>query len=503
INTSRAMMLMVGVALGVVLGVWSWQLGGATAAIVAVALFSFDPNFIAHAPLVKNDVSLSLAMLCVAWVCWSVGRRAAWWNVLLLAGLCGVAAGVKFSGVIVGPIVLLMLLARARLVPDCWPVFGRELRGRSARVLAALAVCVVAVAVGAAVLWAAYGFRFRPTPVAGAVLDTQAQVRKLKECRFFLANQRWPNQADEAVIDAMPTPVFARAVLFAQRHRLLPQTWLYGLLFTYRSTLVRTTYLLGQHSETGWWYYFPLAMLFKTPLATLAAMVGAVVLKLGWRLRRSNSSVKISRFTPDRWSALCLTIPLIVYGASALTSNLNLGLRHVLPVYPFIYVLVGLTAAKMVAWRPGAASLVALVLGMGLIIETVRAFPHYISFFNVPSRPHRLWLLSDSNFDWGQDLTFVAEWRRRHPHVKLYLGYLGSVDPAFYGIDYTNIPGGYQLNPQWEWPPREPGVVAISATVLQGVNVPPSVIRLYAPLRARRPEQMIGDTIYVYDWPLR
>jgi hypothetical protein len=87
--------------------------------------------------------------------------------------------------------------------------------------------------------------------------------------------------------------------------------------------------------------------------------------------------------------------------------------------------------------------------------------------------------------------------------MKLYLGYLGSVDPAFYGIDYTNIPGGYQLNPQWEWPPREPGVIAISATVLQGVNVPPSVIRLYAPLRARPPKQIIGDTIYVYDWPLR
>jgi hypothetical protein len=188
---------------------------------------------------------------------------------------------------------------------------------------------------------------------------------------------------------------------------------------------------------------------------------------------------------------------------SAMTSNLNLGLRHVLPIYPFIYVLIGVASTRFAQRSVRWFMRVAIPLGVVLIIETVSAYPHYISFFNVAARPHRLHLLSDSNFDWGQDLTYVAEWQRRHPTTALYLGYMGGVDPAFYGIEYVNIPGGFMLNPNAQWPPTSSGAVAISATLLQGVNCPSQCIELYAPFRARRPREIIGDTIYVYDWPMK
>src|SRR5439155_14313412 len=80
------------------------------------------------------------------------------------------------------------------------------------------------------------------------------------------------NPTDEEVRAWQPN-IVVRAILFADDHKLLPASWLHGLLFTRASILLRRTFLCGQYSITGWWYYFPLAMLFKTPLATLAVLL--------------------------------------------------------------------------------------------------------------------------------------------------------------------------------------------------------------------------------------
>src|SRR5207248_11581142 len=79
----------------------------------------------------------------------------------------------------------------------------------------------------------------------------------------------------EEVKDHRPA-LLVRTIMFANDHRLLPQAWLHGLLYTYATTLIRSSFIIGKYSLTGWWYFFPLTMLFKTPLATL--LVGLIVL---------------------------------------------------------------------------------------------------------------------------------------------------------------------------------------------------------------------------------
>src|SRR4051812_32801643 len=103
IMRSRAMMLVIGVALGVAIAWWSWQLGGAIAAVTATIFFALDPNFIAHAPLVKNDVGLSLVALLLMWAVWRAGRELTWWNGLAICLACAAALNVKFSAVLLGP----------------------------------------------------------------------------------------------------------------------------------------------------------------------------------------------------------------------------------------------------------------------------------------------------------------------------------------------------------------------------------------------------------------
>ncbi len=501
IQRTRLMMLLAAVLmLGPLIAWWGWKLGGAGVAVGATLMFALDPNFLAHAPLVKNDVPMSLVMLLLAASTWAVGRRLTWLNAPLPCLACGIGLGVKFSALLLGPMLLAMLVARA-LLPAPWTCFNRQLRGRGPKLLVALGVCVAAALLSISIVWASYGFRFDATPAPGSRLPMHNEVAAAARWQFFLDNKgRFPT--DEQLAQTAPRP-FVRAVLWAEENRLLPQPWLYGLLFTYRSTLARGTFLLGEYSDTGWWYYFPLAMLFKTPLATLGAFALALFATVKMFRARAKDHGSARGFDVDRWTIICLSIPVIIYGFSALASNLNLGLRHVLPLYPFLYLLAALAIARAAqTWRKLLRPAV-LVLGLALAAETFVSFPDFIPFFNAVFKPHRLRFLSDSNLDWGQDLPALAAWQARNHDELLHLCYFGTTDPAVYGIDYVNLPGGFWLNETYQWiDPRGRGVVAISATPLQGVNVPPSLRAYYAPLRDVEPLEVLGGSIYLYRLPL-
>jgi hypothetical protein len=486
IHSSRFMMLVIGVLLGAAIMRWSHQLAGGVAAIIAGVLYCFEPGFLGHAPLLKNDVFISLFFVCIAWTTWRVGKNGNAWNIAAIVVLSGFAATVKFSGLLAAPAVLAMLACRA-LAREPWQLSGIKLQTRAARFAGAALIWITCGLFAWAAIWASYGFRFTASTDSRFPLNFDAEYRQIA------INRQIARSAD-APMPGLPEEI----VRFSHQHRLAPESWLFGILHTYGSSLVRQSFLLGENSATGWWYYFPLAFLFKTPLATLAVTLLAAGLLVAMRRHASQSA--------DRWSILCVGIPMLIYGWSALSTNLNLGVRHLLPMYALLFVSIGAVISRV--WRIVPRPAFRLLIGAGvaaLAVESLVAFPNHISFFNVIARPNRLGLLSDSNFDWGQDLKRVAEWQKKNPNEKLYLGYWGPADPTFYEIRYTNIPGGFAMGRAGEMPDnlQEPGVLMISATLLQGVNFPPQTRDFYAALRDRRPDQLIGDTIYLYKWPPR
>jgi hypothetical protein len=146
---------------------------------------------------------------------------------------------------------------------------------------------------------------------------------------------------------------------------------------------------------------------------------------------------------------------------------------------------------------------VAALLGVALAIETALAFPNYIAFFNAPSEyVGPINLLSDSNFDWGQDLPALAKWQKDHTDRPLYLAYFGGHDPAFYGITYTSLPGGYFLSRQPAWPDvGKPAYLAISASRLQSMYGDEALRQTYSRLMSRQPLTVLNKTIYIYQYP--
>jgi hypothetical protein len=130
------------------------------------------------------------------------------------------------------------------------------------------------------------------------------------------------------------------------------------------------------------------------------------------------------------------------------------------------------------------------------------SWPHEIPFFNVAAggAESGMRLLSDSNLDWGQDLPLLADWHQRHPDVPLYLAYFGSTDPHYYGIDYLNLPGGYPFSDVPIVTKSVPGVMAISATYLQGVYDDGRLDKQLAYLRTQKPREVFGGSIYLFEW---
>ena len=489
IQRSRAVMLIPALLLGILLAIWARQLAGPAAAIIAATLFALDPNFIAHAPLVKNDVAFTASLFAAVYFTWLVGRRATTPRILaLIATLC-LAIGTKFSALLLAPIVTLLLLLRAMDRHE-WSFPGRFLTTRRAKLLAALSLWLLVAVSSYAFIWGMYGNRFSASADPSERLNFDELLTMSRSVETI-------GQRTEGAPQWEPS-LATRALLFLNDRHLLPEPFVYGLLYTRASSIARPAYLLGETQSRGWAWYFPFAMLVKTPLATIAAAILAIAVFLLLRRRPATSTTTPSLTT---WTRLCILIPLLIYGLAAINTRLNLGLRHVLPLYPFLYLAIAITLSKLFELQPRRAILILSPLALLLLIETLIAFPHYIAFFNAPSAAAgRLHLLSDSNLDWGQDLPLLAQWQRNHPDRPLYLLYFGTADPAAYGIRYTPLPG-MTLAPDDATFPDQPGVLAISATHLQGTYLDAGPLhRTYKDwIKGKKPLAILGHSIYLYE----
>jgi hypothetical protein len=244
------------------------------------------------------------------------------------------------------------------------------------------------------------------------------------------------------------------------------------------------SYLMGNSSTHGSWMYFPVTFLVKTSVAMLLL----IVLCIGLIAR------KLYRKTPIPVIWILLAIPPIGYFLVSLTSSMNIGVRHLLPVYPFLFVLT--SAILLGERRPGAArvsTFAAILLGMVMVVESASIHPDYLAYFNVlaggPQNGPRY--LIDSNLDWGQDLKKLRSWTLRHPGLPLCLNYSGRADPEYYGIQYKKLES--MKSPDEVM--NADCVVAVSAHLLFGTGA-----EEFRSLRDVMPDDRIGYSIYVYDF---
>ena len=265
----------------------------------------------------------------------------------------------------------------------------------------------------------------------------------------------------------------------------LPDSWNFGVADAFRS-LARPAYLLGEIRKDGFWLYFPIAFLAKTPLPTLL-LIFIATLHLAFAKRRERAIV-------------FLLVPVVVFFVIAVWSHINIGIRHILPIYPFLFVWLGGVVSLLWKTNTRWAKLSVCLLAVWLFGSTINAYPDYLAFFNEVAggakNGHNI--LVDSNLDWGQDLKGLKTWMTQNNVEKIQLAYFGTANPNYYGIHADYLPGTLFIQPSDDQrdKTRRASHIAISATYLMGYNL--ANPKTYAVFRPQQPVAIIGHSIWVY-----
>ncbi|HEY6343735.1 MAG TPA: phospholipid carrier-dependent glycosyltransferase [Bryobacteraceae bacterium] len=437
--------------LGLSIALWARATFGPAAALIALVLYSFDPTIIAHGRYVKNDVPLALFafLACIAWGAFL--KRPAALRLLAASVALGLGLATKFSALYLLPVFAIVLVIRRWQSPRG---FSLRLGIFSLFAVATLAACVVFLVY--AVPAAAHGVRLRG-------FDFHV-LRDLLD------------RSESGALARIAHPV-ARTHPFFE-----------GLtIFLDHNTVGHPSYLLGMHGMKGWWYYFPVAFAVKMPVSTLIFLALA-----GFTGVRMLGSVRL-RSVSFSWFVLAASV--LVFCALCLAGHVDIGVRYELPAWPPLLVL---SAAIFTRARFRHAAAILSFVVLGLAVESISIYPHYLAFFNVlaggPSRGAKI--LADSNIDWGQDAKELRIWLRAHPAPRFCVDYFGTAKLEWLGI------GGPSLAYRWSNERRVllDCVAVVSVNQLEGVYVNPGE---YAWLRSISPDARIGYSIYVYDLPRR
>lgn len=533
---ARMMIMLLGLALAVLIFSWSRECFGFLGGILSLGLFCFDPNFIAHSGLVTTDLGETMFMFGSVYFLWRTCDRPNFMNILLFLVFFGAAFATKFSAILLLPIFWLTVAARM-ISKKRLPEAAAAAPENNAR---PPGLCFFAGLFGAALLaayliiWATYSFRYSAAANPAATAKIEAQMlgenstnglaggsrvpyRELGHCAIEAAVRgsaairmllsAAPDQAvtDEQILQVMdkaPLNLGDHLVLFAQRHHLLPESFIYGFALTELKSYFRPSFLLGDCSPRGFHSYFLFAFLLKTPLPALVLILAGLTPVLSLR----------SRAKPEIWFLL---LPASLYFIVASLAHMNIGIRHLLPVYPFLYVLAGGVACQLARLsRPAGIILFALVVCAIAVSSRIVFYPangsfyqrinsHDLAYFNElgggPANGDQD--LVDSNLDWGQDLKSLKQWLLDH-HVNepVCLCYFGMADPRYYQIAYENLPGGYSLEPQVGFEHLRPGgLFVISATDVPGVYFQPSLRDAWQQvLEHSKRVDAVGYSIFIY-----
>lgn len=450
----RCVVILLSLLLGFLIWRFVRRLHGPRGGVLALAFYALAPEALAHAGFVTMDLATGLGFFAAVFAWWGFARsgRWGWWGAAALA--VSFTFLVRFSAALLFPILAGVALALQ--------LAGRARRPRR--------------------LWIGFAALALVAPLA---LDLgylgHVDLRPLRE-RTVLSRTF---QRIQAAVPNLRLP--------------LPNDWLNGLdVQSYESREEDTpTFLLGRVTNQPVRWYYPFALAIKWPLGFWAALVSVVMLVTRRKSRRG---------LRDGWT-LMLT-PLAFLFSAMFLVNLNVGIRYLFPLVPFLCVacgalagerpLRGLPRAVARRWAMTGAALAAVQA-----LETAWTAPWYVSSFNLlgggPGGGYRL--INDSNVDWGQGLIDLRDILKRRGIERIHLCYHGSTDPAIYGISYLPFRGG-RLSKDSEW-------LAVSSYFFVGqaqrmmtpTGFTPFMTADFSRLWGVRPTAVAGRSIYLFHLP--
>ena len=464
IQTARVMPILLTLLLIILIYFFARRLMGKLWALLPTFLFALDPTVLAQGHYVTTDIGATFGILLATFFFLKFIKDPTTRNLWLTGLTFGIAQLLKFSSPLLVPFFIFLMFA----------LWLRD--GRTAHRLGQYA-WKLALIFGIGYLLVVYPVYFLFTahyPIAKQVGDTQVLLGS------------FANGATPAGQTCAPARCIADLDIWMSKHYITRPAaqYLLGILMVLqRADGGNTIYFLGQVRGSGGWLYFPILFLLKEPIPTLIIVITGLLVGLWWSIRKRD----FSEYLRDHFDTFAMIFFVAAYWSYSMHSSLNIGIRHIMPTLPFIYILASgvwkkwifhlKLAMPITMLRSVCVStikyIVLVVLLIWLFFETLFAAPYFLSYYNelgggVSGGYH---FVTDSNYDWGQDLLRLQSWVDAHPEVnKIGVDYFGGGDPQYYlgnkEINWSSSEGN-PADQDVHW-------LAISVNILQGAIEPDS-----------------------------
>lgn len=439
---ARLMTVLLGMILVTLVWWWSRSLYGPASGIFSATLTAFCPNIMAHSGLVTTDTGTSLLFLATIFSFWRFCRNPSALRCILSGLILGLALLSKFTSLILIPLMIILGFF--------YYFFNRNRISLRYLCIALLSIFLLSVIVlNTGYLWKGTGKSLEHYQFKSHLVSNLANKLPAK----------------------MPIP--------------LPYDYVRGFdLQSEENESQYVVYLLGQISVAGWRYYYLIAMAVKMTVASLALILAGLV-SFGWQRKLWLDEMFL------------LLPPLSIIAGISLFTDINLGLRYILPAIPFLYIFASRLVSSIFNFKWMAKALFWILL-LSHLVSNLLIYPDYLAYFNFlaggPKNGYKI--LADSNLDWGQGLLRLKKYMDENKIERICLAYFGRVDPGIYGINY-------------ELPYREANcnLLAVSASFLAGIPYAlldhGEIIRIksrqFEWLKEEKPVAVIGYSIFIYD----
>ncbi len=389
---SRTPTIILSILFALSIFLWCYYLFGRVGAFIALGIYCFEPNIIAHSRLATSDLSVAFFYFLTIVAFWAYLKKPTIKRMVLTGIACGACFLSKFTALLLLPTLLLVAC------------FSKQFRSIK------LIKAIIFLMITAFTIWAGYFFELKP------LIEGVPDIPK-KEA--FLNSIGGPALVTFAKTVPIPLASFSQA--------------LGSMMFT--RVAGTKAFLWGEWSRQGWWYYYFAALGIKNTLPMLL---------LGFA-----GFIALFRSKLDSISKYSLAIPIILLFIVTMPDKAQAGIRYFLPIYPLWIILAGAFAA-WVCTKGKIAQLIIATMLCWHVYAALNVYPDYLTYFNEtvggPTRGHLY--LRDSNIDWGQDLMQLAQWVKQNEYKEIVVSYYGGAVPAKEGIPVRDFSEEEYLMPQ-------------------------------------------------------
>lgn len=475
---ARFPIIILSLLLGFFIFKWTRELAGKLAGLFALALYAFNPNILGHNHFVTTDIGIAAFITFAFYYFIKFIKNPSWKNVLTGGIFVGLLQLAKFSSLMAFPIFGIILVV--------YPLVKISDGKNKLKLLGEyLGKCIVALLISMTVVWIVYS--------VNTINMSKETVSKAIDFNF---------SKEDTNIKTIYTN---KALHFLNENSLTRPLSTYGTGIGYVFRRVaggNGAYFLGQVSSKAFLAYFPTVFMIKEPLISLFLMLSALIIAIYSAVKRFKDNSNIGKIIRENIASIAMFSFIILYSYLSITGNLNIGLRHLFPIYPFAFILTAKVIFDFLRKRESGHTkrifyTATLILISILTIQTIIAYPNYMSYFNesVGGPKNGYKLVTDSNADWGQDLKRLKIFLDKHPEIRpIRVNYFGGGDLNYYLGENNYI--------EW-WDSKRPiekGWYAISTNFLQGSlhdKTKPDE-ETYRWLANRKPDYQVGTSILIY-----